>query len=151
MEISREEASNKNELVAAILALFWGTFGIHRFYVGKWISGTIYFVIGRVSFLFTVLNYLGVNLFYSSYISIVASILVVVAVLYDLFAIKNESFTDSKKRLLISKATREDSGLFLSVKEQFIASTNAWIAFFAFVLFVLIRFVILPEVNNILF
>lgn len=77
MEISKDEASNKTELVAAILALFWGTFGIHRFYVGKWISGTIYFVIGRVSFLFTVLNYLGFNLFYSSYISIVASIFIV--------------------------------------------------------------------------
>ena len=151
MEISKEEASNKNELVAAVLALFWGTFGIHRFYVGKWISGTIYFVIGRVSFLFTVLNYLGVNLFYSSYISIVASILVVVAVLYDLFAIKNESFTDSKNRLLISKATREDSGLFLSTKEQFITNSNAWIAFFAFALFAIIRFVILPEIDKVLF
>ncbi|MBP3617894.1 MAG: TM2 domain-containing protein [Lachnospiraceae bacterium] len=150
MVVEKDEASDKNELVAAVLALCWGTFGLHRFYVGKWISGTVYLLFGSVAFLFNLLDDLGLSVIYSSYISIIAFLLVVVAVLYDLFALKNESFFDGKNKLLISKGTREDSGLFLSPKEKAIASTNAWIIFFSFVLFVIVRYVIFPEVVVIL-
>ena len=146
MVVEKDEASDKNELVAVVLALCWGTFGMHRFYVGKWISGTIYLLIGSVSFLANLLDALGVSVLYNVYISIFAFLLVCVAVLYDLFALKNESFFDGKNKLLISKGTREDSGLFLSPKEKAIASTNAWIIFFSFVLFIIVRYVIFPEI-----
>lgn len=149
MVIEKDEASSKSELITAILAVCWGTFGLHRFYVGKWISGTVYLLFGSVAFLLNLLNDLGVSIFYSTYISIIAFLLVVVAVLYDLFALKNESFFDGKNKLLISKGTREDSGLFLSTKEKFIASANAWMIFFSFVLFVIIRYLIFPEVIRI--
>lgn len=150
MVVEIDEASDKNELVAVVLALCWGTFGLHRFYVGKWISGTVYLLFGSVAFLFNLLDDLGLSVIYSSYISIVAFLLVVVAVLYDLFALKNESFFDGKNKLLISKGTREDSGLFLSPKEKAIASTNAWIIFFSFVLFLIVRYIIFPEVVTVL-
>lgn len=35
-----------NYTVAWILLTFFGVFGIHRFYMGKWISGLIYFCTG---------------------------------------------------------------------------------------------------------
>jgi len=150
MFVDKEDASDKNELVAVVFALCWGTFGLHRFYVGKWISGTIYLLLGSVAFLFNLLNDLGISIFYSSYISIFASLLVGVAVIYDLFALKTESFCDGKNKLLISKATREDSGLFLSKREKDIAKLNAWIIFLSFILFVDARYLILPAVITIL-
>ena len=150
MVVEKADASNKNELVALFFALCWGTFGLHRFYVGKWKSGILYLLFGSFSFLYNLLDELGVNIFFSIYFSYVAFLLVGVAVLYDVFAITNESFFDGKDKLLISKGTREESGLFLSPKEKAIASTNAWIVFFSFVLFVIVRYVILPEVVRIL-
>lgn len=150
MIVEKDDASSKNELVALILALCWGTLGLHRFYVGKWKSGILYLLLGSFSFLYNLLDELGVSLFFSIYFSYVAFLLVGVAVLYDIFAIANESFFDGKKKLLISKGTREDSGLFLSVKEKAIARANAWIIFFSFVLFVIVRYIILPEVVGIL-
>lgn len=150
MIVEKNEASDKNELVALILALCWGTLGLHRFYVGKWKTGILYLLLGSFSFLYNLLEDIGVNIFFSVYFSYVAFLLVGVAVLYDIFAITNESFFDGKNKLLISKGTREDSGLFLSAKEKAIASTNAWIIFFSFVLFLIVRYVIFPEVVAIL-
>ncbi|TVZ41691.1 TM2 domain-containing protein [Alteromonadaceae bacterium 2753L.S.0a.02] len=33
--------SSKSLIVAALLAFFLGCFGIHRFYVGKWLTGIL--------------------------------------------------------------------------------------------------------------
>jgi len=35
-----------NYTIAWVLLTFFGIFGIHRFYMGKWISGLIYFCTG---------------------------------------------------------------------------------------------------------
>lgn len=146
MVFEREQVSEKSDLVTVILALCWGTFGIHRFYVGKWFSGLIYLLFGSVSFLFNLLDDLGVSVIYSAYISLIAFLLVIVAVLYDLFALKNESFFDGKNKLLISKATREESGIFLSTKEKELAKLNALVAFTTLLLFLLLRYIVIPEI-----
>lgn len=39
-----EEASGKNRMTAAILALFLGGLGIHKFYLGKTFQGILYIV-----------------------------------------------------------------------------------------------------------
>lgn len=150
MILEREQVSDKNELVTAVLAIFWGFFGLHRFYVGKWISGTVYFIIGSTSFIPNLLKIFGINIIYNALITTCATLLVCVAVLYDLFALKTESFCDGHNKLIISKATREESGLFLSEKEKAIASTNAWIAVVLFFLFIIVRFVLIPEIVSIL-
>ncbi|MEA1083975.1 TM2 domain-containing protein [Sphingomonas sp. CD22] len=40
----REPASDRNKIVAALLALFLGTLGIHRFYLGRTGSGVVMLV-----------------------------------------------------------------------------------------------------------
>ena len=42
----RYEPGHKNYTVAWVLLTFLGIFGIHRFYLGKWITGLIYLVTG---------------------------------------------------------------------------------------------------------
>lgn len=37
-----ESKTSKNRIVAALLAIFLGTFGIHKFYLGRPIQGIIY-------------------------------------------------------------------------------------------------------------
>ena len=38
--------SNKSRLVALLLCIFLGVFGIHRFYVSKWITGILMLLTG---------------------------------------------------------------------------------------------------------
>ena len=42
----RYEPGRKNYTVAWLLLTFLGIFGIHRFYLGKWVTGIIYFFTG---------------------------------------------------------------------------------------------------------
>ncbi len=50
----RFEAGAVNYNIAWILLVFFGLFGIHRFYLGKWITGILYLLTGGF-FLFGVL------------------------------------------------------------------------------------------------
>ncbi|NND09525.1 MAG: TM2 domain-containing protein [Saprospiraceae bacterium] len=40
-----KEPGHKKKGVATLLALFFGMFGVHRFYLGQWILGVIYLMI----------------------------------------------------------------------------------------------------------
>ena len=40
--------SPRKRLVALVLCIFLGYLGIHRFYVGKWITGLIWMVTGGI-------------------------------------------------------------------------------------------------------
>jgi len=42
--VPREPVSDRNKIVAAVLAFFLGTLGIHRFYVGRTGSGIVMLV-----------------------------------------------------------------------------------------------------------
>lgn len=42
-------ASERNRLIALVLCLLVGYLGIHRFYVGKWITGIIWLLTGGVA------------------------------------------------------------------------------------------------------
>lgn len=39
-----DSKTNKNRIAAALLAIFLGTFGIHKFYLGKPVLGIIYLI-----------------------------------------------------------------------------------------------------------
>ncbi|ANU24792.1 hypothetical protein BCM40_03645 [Planococcus donghaensis] len=34
----------KSKLIAGLLAIILGTFGVHKFYLGNWFQGIIYFI-----------------------------------------------------------------------------------------------------------
>lgn len=50
--------SNRSRFVAAMLCLFLGLFGIHRFYVGKWGTGLIQFFTGGGLVIWAVVDFL---------------------------------------------------------------------------------------------
>ena len=91
MQFEEKDISNKNPLVALILCLFFGRFGIHRFYVGRYLSGFFYFLIGSTSI---VLYVLGLGYAFLS------SVLYLFLIAFDTYALYSDSFTDSKGRLV---------------------------------------------------
>jgi tetratricopeptide (TPR) repeat protein len=44
----------KSKIVAGILALFFGIFGVHRFYLGKWIQGVAHLLLFLITLVFTI-------------------------------------------------------------------------------------------------
>ncbi len=44
----RYRSGNLNYTVAWVLLTFLGLFGIHRFYMGKWVTGTVYLLSGGI-------------------------------------------------------------------------------------------------------
>jgi len=47
--------------LAWILLTFLGAFGVHRFYMGKWVAGIIYLLTGGVFFLGVLYDFLNLN------------------------------------------------------------------------------------------
>lgn len=42
--VATEQRSPRNRVLALLLCVFFGIWGIHRFYVGKWFTGLIWFL-----------------------------------------------------------------------------------------------------------
>jgi TM2 domain-containing membrane protein YozV len=57
----RFRSGRLNYTVAWILLTFLGIFGIHRFYMGKWITGLIYLLTGGLFFLGYLYDYWTLN------------------------------------------------------------------------------------------
>lgn len=48
----QDEVYGKSKIIAIILALFFGRFGIHHFYLGKPALGLIYFIFSKYELIF---------------------------------------------------------------------------------------------------
>lgn len=57
----RYRDGEKNYNIAWILLTFLGLFGIHRFYLGKWITGIIYLLTGGIFLLGIIYDYWTLN------------------------------------------------------------------------------------------
>ncbi len=57
----RFRPGSKNYNVAWILLTFLGIFGIHRFYLGKWITGILYLLTGGLLLLGVIYDYWTLN------------------------------------------------------------------------------------------
>jgi TM2 domain-containing membrane protein YozV len=57
----RYRDGEKNYNIAWILLTFLGFFGIHRFYLGKWITGIIYLLTGGIFLLGIIYDYWTLN------------------------------------------------------------------------------------------
>lgn len=83
--------SNKSHFLTGLLCLLLGRTGAHRFYVGKYISGSIYLLIFLVPLL---INKIGFSVVW--YISLASLFLSIV----DLLMICYNMFEDNKKKIL---------------------------------------------------
>ncbi|MDQ0428406.1 TM2 domain-containing membrane protein YozV [Planomicrobium stackebrandtii] len=43
-DLARDPVYTKSKVVAGLLAILLGTFGVHKFYFGKWIQGILYLI-----------------------------------------------------------------------------------------------------------
>lgn len=113
MHIEQEKISPKDEFITILLALVFGGSGIYKFYLGKWIQGIIMLICstsiywGTTLFLFTKLS---INSWFL--MQFLSYGWVYIVILFDIFKIYTESMTDGKCRLLCSKATKEENGIF---------------------------------------
>ena len=57
----RFEAGNISYNVAWILLTFLGAFGAHRFYIGKWLTGLVYFLTGGLFLVGVLYDYWTLN------------------------------------------------------------------------------------------
>lgn len=96
--IIESEYSQRNQFTAGLLCLFLGRFGAHRFYVGKYTSGTIYFLL----FLFPIfiIKFFSIDLSLGP--SIVISGFSWFLSIIDLIMILHESFEDNKGKRLVA-------------------------------------------------
>lgn len=85
--IDENSISKKSSLLTLFLCLVFGQFGAHRFYVGKYITGVIYLLIGGTS---VVMDIMGFG--YAFIAKIVFALLIII----DTYALYSDGFTDSK-------------------------------------------------------
>lgn len=91
--VSGETYSKKSHFIAGILCLAIGRIGIHRFYVGKYLSGTLYVLLYISKY---ALSYLEVNVGIAMIVSLIPWFLSAI----DLMMINYNLFTDSDGRIL---------------------------------------------------
>ena len=91
MQIEDEDISNKSQMITLILCLLFGKLGLHRFYVGKYITGIIYLLLGSITIIFDVFGW--------GYAFLVQLIFLFLIAL-DVYALYSESFTDGKGRII---------------------------------------------------
>ena len=89
--IESDSISKKSSLLTTLLLLTLGSAGIHRIYVGRYISGIIIFVIKSTYF---VINYLGYKW------NIVLNVACFGILLFDLYGLYSNSFTDGKGKII---------------------------------------------------
>lgn len=91
MQIEDEDISNKSQMITLILCLLFGRLGLHRFYVGKYITGVFYLLLGGTSIVLDVFGW--------SYAFLVQVILLIF-MSFDVYALYSDSFTDGKGRII---------------------------------------------------
>ncbi len=95
MDIDENEISTKSQMTTLVLLLFFGSFGLHRFYVNKYITGILYLVVGSTSSIFVYLGFAS---------ALWIRILFFAFMLFDLYAIYSDSFTDKNGKLVVGKS-----------------------------------------------
>lgn len=144
MIIDASEISPKSEMKTVILALLFRGFGLHRFYVGKYLSGMIYVLIGSTSFISSVCDKIGVSFFQSVNISLICMFIAATWALFDIFALYSESFTDGQGRLIVSKATKEENG-YIDSNKSHTPVADIILLFAIYFIYVDMVYIILPE------
>lgn len=147
LNLQQEDISNRNSTMSFLLCFFFGYFGAHKFYVGKWIQGIVYLLFGSSVFFNFIISPIAKKFGYSLAIKsvgvkIVLTLLVGVAILYDLFAITHEASTD-KKGLIVVSGKHKDEIYGRTESEKFNDKLNTVITICVFVIFAIIYFVLL--------
>lgn len=106
----KEDISKRDDFTAMMLALFLGRFGAHRFYVGKYGTGALFFLICNADIVAYILQAMGVPFLSSWVASLIIYLVMAVMCLWDVYAIYSESFTDKDGKIVASKATRIECG-----------------------------------------
>lgn len=123
MNLDVDQISKKNSAIVFTLMITFGTLGAHKFYVGKWKSGLLYLLFGSVvpgaKIINATLKLIGHNtLFNLVWYTYLSAALVSVAVLYDIFSLYSESFTDSLGKVVIG-GSRKDELIGRTLQESF--------------------------------
>ena len=134
MHVEKDDVSDKNAAVAAILCLLFGSLGLHRFYVGKYITGFIYLIFGASLISVQILS--RFFSFRGFLISVIILLFIIVAVIYDLYALYTECFLDSKGKIIMSGA-RQDELVGRTFEEKFNAKLTIFCAIMLFIIFVI--------------
>jgi len=148
LNLQQEDISDRNSTMSFLLCFFFGYFGAHKFYAGKWIQGLAYLLFGIPVFFNIIITPIADKFggfpfaIRSVGVSIILSLLVGVAILYDLFAITNESSTD-KNGLIIISGKHKDEICGRTESEKFDDKLNTVVTICVFVIFVIIYFVLL--------
>ncbi len=106
--MDRESVSNKNATITTILALFFGFLGAHRFYVGKYITGLLYFLFGGSTFVLRLLDELNLIEINSILVLFIGFGIVYVGIAFDLYALYSDSFDDKHKKAVLCNAHKDE-------------------------------------------
>lgn len=95
MVYEEDSISNKSQLVALTLLLFFGSLGAHRFYVKKYVTGLLFLIIGSTSL---IMKWFGIGYY------MIARVAYIIMIIVDLYALYSDSFTDKSGKLVIGKS-----------------------------------------------
>lgn len=113
MIIDKKDISKKDDLVTMLLCLLLSRFGAHRFYVGRYFTGLLWLVFNNIGL---VLHYVGkvveIPAAWDFGTRLACLLAVILTKIIDVYAIYSESFTDGKGRIVASRATKEQVGIF---------------------------------------
>lgn len=147
MNLDADQISKKSSAISFALMLSFGIFGAHRFYVGKWKSGLLYLLFGSIVPSARLINQImlfagDTSIFKLVWYTYISFILVCVAVLYDIYALYSESFTDKDGKVVIG-GSRKDEIVGRTMQEVFNDKLTSSIIFLLFVLVIIIDISIL--------
>lgn len=145
MNLDAEQISKKSSAISFALMLSFGIFGAHRFYVGKWKSGLIYLLFGSIVPSARLINQIMLFVGDTSILKLVWYIyisfaLVCVAVLYDVYALYSESFTDKYGKVVIG-GSRKDEIVGRTMEESFNDKLNIFIILLLFALVLILNII----------